>query len=708
VRISATRAAVLIMIAMIAAAGQGMAAGVPAQSEVKALLDVPYLSQTPQLCGGAAVAMVLRYWGERDVFPQDFASLVTAGDRGIITGTLASAIRDRGWQAVIVPPADGAAHTHIQSDIDRGRPLIALIEVGPATYHYVVIVGSTDQEIVVHDPARAPFRVLSWPEFDRAWAATGRWLMLVLPPEGFHPAAARDQAAPDAAARSVQTPCDELVSAGVQTARAGDADTAGQQLTAATRLCPTDSAPWLELAGLRFSQSRWSEAQDLALTAVRLAPQDAYAWQLLATSRYLTGDVMAALDAWNHAGEPRVDTVVIHGATRTRQPVIARALALQPRQLLTPEAFGRALRQLTDLPAASTARMKYDVINGGLATVDVFIDEQAREPHGWLDVANLGARAWLQNEALVEIAGATGAGELESAFWRWSPGRPRVAFGVALPSPLWIPGIISVDASWERQSYDVTPSFSGVTPQSVGRAAITLEERRRVGVHMADWSRAWFHWQTGVALDRLRAYGPGQIGVTPRDYLAWESTIDVRPAIDHLDVTASAGWWTPAGGGAGFATGGVMASWRSTRKQTRASWSAVTGLDMASTAAPLALWPGAGTGQGRDDLLRAHPLISDDGVLTGAVFGRAVAHSTVEYTRPVGLQGAVSAAGFVDAARAWRRLDGLADSPWYVDAGIGLRLRAPDTHGTIRIDLAHGLRGGGTRLSVTFDRKWPQ
>ena len=73
---------------------------------VHALLDVPYVSQTPELCGGAAVAMVLRYWGERGVFPQDFAPLVSAGDGGILTGALASAVRDRGWQALVVPAGD--------------------------------------------------------------------------------------------------------------------------------------------------------------------------------------------------------------------------------------------------------------------------------------------------------------------------------------------------------------------------------------------------------------------------------------------------------------------------------------------------------------------------------------------------------------------------------------------------------------------------
>jgi hypothetical protein len=41
-----------------------------------ALVDVPYVAQPQELCGAAA-AMVLGYWGERNVFffPQDFCTL---------------------------------------------------------------------------------------------------------------------------------------------------------------------------------------------------------------------------------------------------------------------------------------------------------------------------------------------------------------------------------------------------------------------------------------------------------------------------------------------------------------------------------------------------------------------------------------------------------------------------------------------------------
>jgi len=685
---------------MLFAADCGQAAAGPGQPGAHGLLDVPYVSGTPESSGGAAVAMVLRYWGDRGVVPQDVAPLARASDGGILTDSLASAVRDRGWQALVVSSGDDAAHTRIRGEIERRRPLLALIEVGSHTYHYVVIVGSTDQEVVLHDPARGPFQVLGWTDFDRAWTAAGQWMMLVLPRGGLRPedAAARSTPAPPQVAAQVvdQTPCDALVERGVDMALAGDREGAERGLDAATRLCPNAADPWRELAGLRFSESRWTAARDLALSAVRLAPQDADAWQLLAASRFQLGDVMGALDAWNRTGEPRIDTTDIHGTDRTRQPVVVRAAGLQPGEVLTSETLGRALRRLRDLPVAASARVTYEPVGGGLAKLDVFIAERKVVPTGWRALATMGARALLVHDLRVDVAGLLGGGEVASAAWRWSSGRPRLSLGLALPSPGGLPGIVSIDGAWERQSYDATPAS--------GAATLVREERRRVGLQLADWSTSWLRWQSGAALDHLREYGgPDQTGPDTRDYLSVDGTLNARLAADRLAFAASASWWTPLAGGNGFGAGALLAAWRTTGDASVPSWSAVSEMSVASRAAPLALWQGAGTGQGRSGLLRAHPLLSD-GVLTGPVFGRDVAHASLEYARPVKLTraGSLSIAGFVDAARAWYRLNGLGTSPLYVDAGVGLRVNGPGPGGAVRIDIAHGLRGGGTTISASW------
>ncbi len=429
-------------------------------------------------------------------------------------------------------------------------------------------------------------------------------------------------------------------------------------------------------------------------------PTTTYAWQLVATSRYLTDDPDGALEAWNQIGEPRVDTIAIHGAERTPHPIIVGATKLAPRQVLTPEAFERASRELGNLPAVSAAHLRYEPLDSGRASVDVSIDERPVVPTGWIALATLGARALLFDEARVDATDLLSSGEVASVSGRWSAPRPRVDVGLALPSRHGLPGILSFDASWEQQSYGQTPDG----------ATFIREGRRRTGLSLADWPAGWLRWQIGGALDRLREYDDADENrFGARDYLALESAVDVRLAADRVAISLSGGWWTPFAGGDRFGTVGLLVAWRSTVDATRPSFSAIAEGGSASHAAPLALWSGAGTGHGRSWLLRAHPLLTDD-VVTGPVFGRDAVHGSFEYARPVGhaFAGALSVAGFVDAAAARQRLSGLGPSPLYVDTGVGLRVRAPGSGSQVRVDLAHGLRGGGVTLSAGWDTAWPR
>ena len=56
--------------------------------------------------------------------------------------------------------------------------------------------------------------------------------------------------------------------------------------------------------------------------------------KLLATARFVEGDPIGALDAWNQAGEPRVDLVQIDGLQRTRHRVVEGLLAVEQGQVL--------------------------------------------------------------------------------------------------------------------------------------------------------------------------------------------------------------------------------------------------------------------------------------------------------------------------------------------------------------------------------------
>jgi hypothetical protein len=59
-----------------------------------------------------------------------------------------------------------------------------------------------------------------------------------------------------------------------------------------------------------------------------------------------------------------------------------------------------------------------------------------------------------------------------------------------------------------------------------------------------------------------------------------------------------------------------------------------------------------------------------------------------------------AAAAFVDTARVADRIEGGARGD--VDAGVGLRIALPGA-GTIRADVANGLRHGGTRWTFVYE-----
>jgi predicted double-glycine peptidase len=170
--------------------------GVTARAETaERILDVPFVSQSENLCGGAAVAMVLRYWGERGVFAEDFSPFLNASGSGIATDQLVEAVEARGTSAFSFHPDEASARHHL----DVGRPLVVLLEVGPDRYHYVVLVGFSAEkdEVIVHDPVWGAFRRFESEAFRERWSGSGRWALLILPDESGNEPSLADSEPPE-------------------------------------------------------------------------------------------------------------------------------------------------------------------------------------------------------------------------------------------------------------------------------------------------------------------------------------------------------------------------------------------------------------------------------------------------------------------------------------------------------------------------------
>ena len=652
----------------------GRADAQPAQQPLP-VLDVPFISQSEALCGGAAAAMVLRYWGERGLSAESFAHLVDTSAAGIRTSALVDELTARGWNATGI---EGTADL-VARELADGRPVLTLIEDRPGTFHYIVIVARTPRAIVFHDPARAPFRVMNHDEFGRRWDAADRWMAVVVPGgrsgearvEAPTAPAAVPAAAEGADGAAGEAPCDRLVREGVGLAQANDLDAAERALGAALT-CPGGAAS-RELAGVRLLQRRWPEVSELASAAVAEDPEDAHAWRLLATSRFVQNDRAGALDAWNRAGEPRLDLMVVTGLHRTRPRVVEELIGVAAGDVLTTERFARADRLLAELPSAATARLDYVPVPGGLAELRVSLLERPLVPTGWWSYVAIGLEATARREVGLTLGAPAGGGERVDLAWRFWPNRPRLSGGVAAPAP-W-GGVWEVSLSSERQPFD-----SGLPPA----------DRLSARAGIANWLTSGLRLGVRGGTDRWTDLGSFGHAATE---------LRVASRAHAIDATVDLSLWA---GPTVFSSASFGARVQSSRARRGRVYLARAGAALTTARTPADLWFGGDTGHARPVLLRAHPLL-DDGALRIDRLGRRAVHATGEaqqwWSGPAGLGAA--AAVFLDAAHVGRRLGGGAIGD--VDAGVGARFALPGLAGLFRVDVARGLRDGATAVSFAYE-----
>lgn len=635
------------------------------------LLDVPFLSQSELLCGGAAAAMVLRYWGERGMSAEAFSSLVDRSAAGIPTDALVAELRRRGWSAAGIQGSDET----MQRELAMGRPVLTLIEDRPGVFHYIVVVARSVGGIVFHDPARAPFMVMSDAEFDRRWRAADRWMGIVAPPGSVERTGRF--ASVDVGAGGIMPPpivpsggaCDQQVADGVRLAQAGQFDAAERVLASALG-CP---AALRELAGVRVLQKRWLEASDLAAAATREDPADAYAWKVLATSRFVQNDRAGALDAWNRTGEPRLDLVRIDGLTRTRHRVVEQVMGVDAGVVLTGRRFARARRRLSELPAATSTRLEYAPISGGLAELRGTVAERSLLPAGRFTLAAMGITALATREVRASTGSLTGGGEQIFGSWRFWPRRPQVTIGVTAPAA-W-GGVWNVHAFSSRQSF--TDSGRPEADRAGARLGTT------------DWLTPHLRWSAVGGVDRREGDRTrGTAGAALR----------LASSGDRVEAQVSTDAWF---GRAGYATSDLTLRARSSVDRGGVVVVATAAAQHASRRTPLDLWWAGDTGSARPALLRAHPVLRGGRLRTDRL-GRTLFQGSIDVERWWRTPGPVRAAAavFTDAAQTARRLEGVPRGD--LDVGVGVRFGVTGVAGVLRIDLAKGLRDGRTALSFVY------
>ena len=151
-------------------------------------LDVPYVKQTEDGCGSAAIAMLLQYWsahGTPVTASQDAAAiqkqLYSRKARGIFASDMEQYFREAGFREFALR----GEWSDLRQHLEQGRPLIVSIQLSgaKAPLHYVVVTGMDweREAVFVHDPARGKLLRVERQEFEREWQAARNWMLLAVP-----------------------------------------------------------------------------------------------------------------------------------------------------------------------------------------------------------------------------------------------------------------------------------------------------------------------------------------------------------------------------------------------------------------------------------------------------------------------------------------------------------------------------------------------
>jgi len=256
----------------------------PASFELDA---VPFYPQEKYQCGPAALAMALT-WSGQPTTPDELKDQVyTPSRKGSLQLAMVGATRRHGKIAYQINDSEA-----LFPEIAAGHPVIILQNLGLSwipVWHYAVVIGyDMAAEDVILRSGTTKRKVMSYDLFDKTWARSNYWGLMVLAPDQI-PAKANEMNYLTAVLGLEKSRHFQAAVTGYQTALTrwpaslnarmglgnsyyamGDFKKAEQAFREATELDPQAAAPYNNLAYALLEQGRKQEALAAAQHAVEL------------------------------------------------------------------------------------------------------------------------------------------------------------------------------------------------------------------------------------------------------------------------------------------------------------------------------------------------------------------------------------------------------------------------------------------------------
>ena len=152
-------------------------------------LDVPFVKQSEDGCGSAAISMILQYWNAHGV-PIDARradpsviqkQLYSPKAQGIYSSDMQNYLKGSGFEVFVL----AGSWTDLVENLRQGRPLVVSLQTGgkSAPLHYVVVTGIDWQRdaVFIHDPARGNLLRVERADFEKQWRSNRNWMLLAVP-----------------------------------------------------------------------------------------------------------------------------------------------------------------------------------------------------------------------------------------------------------------------------------------------------------------------------------------------------------------------------------------------------------------------------------------------------------------------------------------------------------------------------------------------
>ncbi|HMI52065.1 MAG TPA: cysteine peptidase family C39 domain-containing protein [Candidatus Saccharimonadales bacterium] len=152
-------------------------------------LDVPYVRQSEEGCGSAAISMILQYWNAQAavVEPGEWSAeaiqkkLYSPKAHGIFASDLEKYFKDLNFRTF----AYQGQWEDLREHLVKGRPLIVGLQLSgkKSPLHYVVVTGMdwAKPAVLVNDPARGRLLRIERADFEKTWQPVRNWMLLAVP-----------------------------------------------------------------------------------------------------------------------------------------------------------------------------------------------------------------------------------------------------------------------------------------------------------------------------------------------------------------------------------------------------------------------------------------------------------------------------------------------------------------------------------------------